>query len=69
MVTAVITPDLAHYVTPRGNIHTAPTAEKVARDPEAAWTLQKKLSLYRDSNPHLPAVSLYSSHERIAAIA
>ena len=42
------------------------TAETVARDPEAAWTLQKKLSLYRDSKPYLPAVSPYGSHGRIA---
>ena len=69
MVTAVRTPDLARYVTPRGNIHPAPIAEKVARDPEAVWTLQKKLSLYRDSKPHLPAVSPHGTHERIAALA
>ena len=91
------TPYLAHYVTPRGNNHPAPTTEKTARDPEAVWTLQNKLSLYTgirtlisrpwvpivlrnvsrpspislsqyNSNPHLPAVSPYSTQECIAAL-
>jgi len=43
--------------------------ESCTRPRSGLDTAKETVSIYRDSNPHLPAVSSYGSHERIVALA